>query len=319
MTPLAAYAQTQAHIFKATFKENIVPTPSAFDQLHGGMIRESDGGFWFTESAANKIARFSSAAGTFREYQLLTPGAIPSGIARSADGSIWFTENGVDKIGRITTNGVINEFPAPAGFKRPYAITLGPDRALWFTDQFSNVIGRITPSGATTSFTLPLVAGGSPGSNNIISGPDGALWFTMKQGYIGRITTSGVSSFDKVPTAGSDPFGLALGADRNIWFTEHDSNRIGRLNPWNGFMTEFPIPTAHSGPADIVNLGNCYMAFTEEDGSQIGYLSLTGEVTEFPTKTFNAQPLAIVASGYGVNCATETSSSANKIACFTVK
>ncbi len=73
LAPLTAYArqaQTRpqhVHVLKATFKEAIVPTPGAFDQLLGGIVRGSDGAFWFTEPGTNKIGRFNSTQRTFRE------------------------------------------------------------------------------------------------------------------------------------------------------------------------------------------------------------------------------------------------------------
>ena len=37
---------------------------------------------------------------------------------------------------------------------------------------------------------------------------------------LGRITTAGVITEYSVPTGGSQPLGVALGPDGNIWFTE---------------------------------------------------------------------------------------------------
>ena len=50
------------------------------------------------------------------------------------------------------------------------------------------------------------------------------------------------------PTANSAPYDLVYDG-QYIWFTERQGNRIGRLSPGNGAITEYVIPTANSQPA----------------------------------------------------------------------
>src|ERR1700704_1709230 len=53
-----------------------------------------------------------------------------------------------------------------------------------------------------------------------------------------------------LPTAGSEPFGIAPGPDGNLWFTELSGNRIGRITA-AGAITEFPLPIPTSEPLGI--------------------------------------------------------------------
>ena len=52
-----------------------------------------------------------------------------------------------------------------------------------------------------------------------------------------------------IPTAVSQPWGIVMATDDNLWFTELQSNKIGRITP-GGKITEFPLPSAGS-PSDI--------------------------------------------------------------------
>jgi virginiamycin B lyase len=79
---------------------------------------------------------------------------------------------------------------------------------------------------SVTEFPLPV-----PDSRpyTIVTGPDGALWFTeSSRGVIGRITREGYLKEFRLPNPGSGPYGITLGADGNLWFTERFATRSGR-------------------------------------------------------------------------------------------
>src|SRR5450432_1506095 len=65
-----------------------------------------------------------------------------------------------------------------------------------------------------------------------------------------------------IPTANSNPQGIATGPDGNLWFTEYTGNKIGKITP-SGVITEYPIPTANSSPYGIVTGPDGNLWFTE--------------------------------------------------------
>ena len=79
--------------------------------------------------------------------------------------------------------------------------------------------------GVITEFALSNSASTPAG---IVTGPDGALWFTESTANkIGRITTSGSYTAGAIPTAASQPQDIALGPDGALWFTEFDGIKSG--------------------------------------------------------------------------------------------
>jgi virginiamycin B lyase len=56
----------------------------------------------------------------------------------------------------------------------------------------------------------------------IISGPDGALWFTNTGPNIGRITTTGAITFYPLPNPGASPGNIVVGPDGALGFPEKD-------------------------------------------------------------------------------------------------
>lgn len=102
-----------------------------------------------------------------------------------------------------------------------------------------------------------------------------------------------------VPTANSRPYTICAGSDGNLWFTESNGNKIGRITP-DGTITEFPVPTAGSGPYGICTGRDGNIWFTERFADQIGRLvPSTGAITEFaiPTPFCQAWDITLAADG----------------------
>jgi virginiamycin B lyase len=160
---------------------------------------------------------------------------------------------------------------------------------MWFTESNFDVsqIARLDSAGNITEFVVP-TRFSQP--SEIVSGPDGALWFTEPSGFpfgIGKVTTSGVlSEFGPDPnncticsiTAG----GLASGPDGNLWFTEVNISQIGRLNPTTGVFSFFPLPTNEAGTPQGITVGpDGALWFAEFHGNKIGRIDTAGNITEY--------------------------------------
>jgi len=82
-------------------------------------------------------------------------------------------------------------------------------------------------------------------------------------------------------TTGSAPIGITAGPDGNLWFTEFNRGKIGRITP-AGTVTEFAIPTAFSEPAGITAGPDGNLWFAEDGGNKIGRISTSGTIAEYP-------------------------------------
>jgi streptogramin lyase len=204
----------------------------------------ADGNLWFSEHTGNRMGRITPA-GVITEFDIPTPDSHPRAIALGADGAIWFGEFDGGKIGRISTDGRISEFVIPTPNSGPRALAAGTDGSIWFSEYRASKIGRITPAGVITEYPLPRA---NAGPGDITAGADGALWFVELSGgmdglvtdgnRVGRITTAGVITEFAMPTASPSAVNLAVGPDRNVWYTQ--GARLGRVTP-DGRITEFPL------------------------------------------------------------------------------
>ena len=108
-----------------------------------------------------------------------------------------------------------------------------------------------------------------------------------------------------VPTENSQPYGITVDSDNDVWFTESKGNQIGRLTPASGgaalsvrstlavTITEYPIPTPNSAPSDIVLGPDGNLWFTEYVGNKIGRITPAGAITEYPLPQTGSAPIAI--------------------------
>jgi virginiamycin B lyase len=82
-----------------------------------------------------------------------------------------------------------------------------------------------------------------------------------------------------VPTAGSEPWGIAVGSDGNLWFTE--DGKIGKITT-AGAITEYPLPNNKSYANAIVAGPDGAMWFVEGGTQKIGRITTSGTLTEYP-------------------------------------
>ncbi len=115
----------------------------------------------------------------------------------------------------------------------------------------------------------------------------------------------------QVPTANSHVVFIAVGPDRNLWFTEQFAGKIGRMTPSGVIIAEYPLPAANSQPIAITAGPDGAIWFTERTGNAIGRIALDGTIQEFSIPTPSCYPGSITSGPDGNLWFTEID--ANKI------
>jgi streptogramin lyase len=220
-----------------------VPNTAQLEAI-SAMTRGPDGSVWAL--VGNTIDRISAAGTSVTSFS--APNADAHGFVVGPDSAVWFTESFVgpaglqSAIGRLdSATGTVANFLLPFPGVEAESLAIGSDGNAWFTEgvfAYAGVsrIGRVTPQGAFTQFDLGITNSFASG---ILAGPDGALYFLENSpgtppnyknpvNAIGRITTNGAISYtpDDFGTAGAR---TTIGPDGNLWFSEFDINRIGKL------------------------------------------------------------------------------------------
>jgi len=154
-----------------------------------GIDVAGDGGVWFAEREANKIARLDPATGKIDEYP--TPGEdIPRRMGADWEGNIWvcFHETGkLVKIDHKTRQMTFYEPPT----KNPgtyHAVADARTKVIWVTLQTSDKIARFDPKTETwTEFSLPIVESDARRIEIDPSNPNRVWWSGDTSSHLGYI------------------------------------------------------------------------------------------------------------------------------------
>jgi streptogramin lyase len=261
------------------------------------LTKAPDGSVWFTEKNANKLGRYS-LGGVLTEYNVPTAASAPDQIVANSDGNVWFTERNGRKIGRIAQGGgAIAEFTLPGVGEYPTAIATRYDGTVWFASNEQPNLARLAKISVAGVITYLPTAQTQSYISDLVSGPDGNLWVTIIStrwgDSVAKVSTAGWGTFTHyLLTPGSSPQSITVGPDNNLWFTEKNTDTIGRLTT-TGLKTEFALG-AGKGPQDISAGPGNSLYFTEATGNAIGQITTAGVITQYALPTAGSQPYGIV-------------------------
>jgi streptogramin lyase len=238
------------------------------------IVSGPDGNLWFTDSCNNIGNGFIGTvtpSGAFINWVgdgIENPGQIIDGPG----GDLWFINRASARlpytpasISSISPDGLVTNYYDSGGLLSSiWSITAGPDGALWFTAA-GDRIGRLTTGGQVTVWNdggaglsdtpYPIV---TPLNQNIVSGPDGALWYVGSS--IGRITTDGSVTLYPLPS-GLIARSITVGSDGGLWFT-YSEYTTGGGDQWKlpgysvGEMTTSGQMTNYRNPYLTQDFGN---------------------------------------------------------------
>jgi streptogramin lyase len=245
-------------------------------------VEGPDGKIWIPYyGRGNEVVRLDPDSGEMTHFRL--PFAQTAGIHSvypAKDGMVWFVETAMGKIARLDPKTKeITEYMSPttADGKRAGAHTIRVDDAGMVWVSGGPVISKFNPkTGEWKHFPLS----GTYGNE---MGPDGSQWFTAfrDKGPIGRVKNDVLTTFD--PPTNGKPQRLAFDKNGIVWFTERQGNKLGRLDPANGEIKEFPLPGPEASPYAINVDGQGMIWYpSHEQDTMNRFDPSTGKVTEYP-------------------------------------
>lgn len=150
----------------------------------------------------------------------------------------------------------------------------------------SNVVGILRPTLRGAEFAVPsgLASNNRLGGGSLALAGDGAVWFIDDRG-ICRVTTSGTVT--EYSLGNVTPYGITLGPDGALWFTDSGPNFIGRITT-AGAQSSY---TAAFGGTAITSGADGALWFVTN--SSLGRITTSG--------TYSSTPITLPPGSFGFN------------------
>jgi streptogramin lyase len=232
-----------------------------------GGIAAADGAIWVSQPPQ-----------TVKSILKITPGDPPvatgvtvtdidggaTAMTRGPDGNIWVGLPG--KLVKFPTSDPANSTVYPFPGVSPKCMTASPDGTLWVADATGQALLNVTTSGSLVHAAYP--TGSAP--QCLAAGTAGQVTVGLpinSPQQIGQLTPNGTVQTLNRPD-GSDPFGVAFGADGAFWVAEFAGHRLARVTT-GGQLTTLAIPDTVStrGPRQITARPNNTLWATLDDPS----------------------------------------------------
>ena len=255
------------------------------------------------EYAARALVRPTgeAAKAVFTEWDLPPEIQSANAVLPDPDGILWFIAGG-NSVGRLdprTGETDIWKAPGVASNSRFHDLDIDKNRDLWITasmidkiykfdvrthkftfwDTSTTGVGWTYPAGpdAGTRTTYPHTAGFDKAGNYWITAMGGA-----DSGVVKLDPRTGTLTKFNVPTKWAFTYGLEVDQKDNVWFAEHQANKIGKIDP-AGKLTEYPVPTPFDLPRRIRVDSKGRPWFTESGvPAHIAMLDpVTGKISEY--------------------------------------
>ncbi|MDA4130639.1 MAG: hypothetical protein OK457_07700, partial [Thaumarchaeota archaeon] len=287
-----------------SFKEFIIPENGS---VPASLAMDLNGKIWFSDqSGAGSVWSFNPVTKIFAQYKTLTPKSNPLFVLIDDSNNVWFTETTQNKLGELRyPNYNISEFELPSSSSGPVELAFGLNQStIWITETFTGKIASFSVTSHSFNEFSPPSADYLKSPVGIVSDSDGNVWVSEHGGsaVVELVPTN--STFKKYPTSIPSPSvypvsavaTIALDSHQRLWFVEHFSNRVGRLDPKSNVLEEFQIPTSQPAYSVLNTLdrqGNFW--FTEFSSNQIA--EVAGNISSPLMTSLELDPQSQITAG----------------------
>jgi len=239
---------------------------------------DSKGTLWITTyPGVDRLLEFNPEKGEVISHIPPTRGMFPNVVVDRKTDTVYFSQPAANLIVSYRTDGGFKEYQIPGTQAFPGRLDIDSKGSVWFPELYRDKLGRLDPTtGKIDEWDLPS-KDGIPAFCRV--GREDTIWVSMPM--IDKVASFKDGQFKeyRVPTTQSIVSTSVQDADGFVWFTEggyrasQGGNKVGRLDPATGVVTELPLPTPKAEPTGIVLDKDGVLWFQETTTSKIGRIA----------------------------------------------
>ena len=206
----------------------------------------------------------------FKEWQAPTLGQRPHDPLWARDGSLWWSGQYSSRLGKVDTRtGALKEYPLDTANSGPHGLVEDKDGNIWYTGINVQEIGKVDPkTGSVTEYKLNNAEARGP--HTPIFDKKGQLFFTIQNGYVGRLnTTTGDMKIVKSPSDPSYPYGVQVDSKNLLWYVDFRQPKLASVNADTMEINEYTLPRADARPRRVAITADDAVWYTD---FPLGYL-----------------------------------------------
>jgi virginiamycin B lyase len=239
---------------------------------------------WMTDQGNGKLYKVTNLAAnppTITAQAVVL--AAPTGLALGPDNDIWVNQM-AGSVQRVKPDGTADGAAIVTGGTNLNSIAKNADGSLMFVTDLNdgpagnNGLIKIT-TGATKTATA-ITIGANKGPRGVVNGSDNKMYFAESGTAgekIGRVNADGTGFAETSALTGgvTDPEGLSLGQDGNVYVAAFNGAQIGQVTPALGAITQFKTGiTGPTGPREIAMGADKNEWFTNETNNKVDRLTV---------------------------------------------
>ena len=252
-------------------------------------VLASDDSLWYIDPLGTQnngvIGHYNPTDNSSSGRFVIPDEGITSGIAIDKNGSLWVplvVANGADKIVKFDpSTEKFSSYSIPTPEARPAGTTFDRFGNIWFAEAGANSIAKVDPATGNITEYKPK----SPRQTldepvAVFADPDGFnIYITEHGGHRITVFNSLLGTFHDYPSIDEAglPFGMAMDSYGNLWFAQHEIDKIGVIDPRTGEGTEANIPITGSFVQWITTDNEGRIWFAAQRGSALGSITTTAK------------------------------------------
>lgn len=289
-------------------------------QLARGITTAPDGTVYVADTNNARIAKFTAtggAQGTFGSFGT-APGKFssPEDIDVASDGNVWVADYNNSRLQELRPDGSSVRVISQGQLLAP-GVAVDAAGNVWSTRIGGNGAGTVQKFDKGSNYAPTTSWGGLNYPHDIEVSPDGSIYVAVEgQGRrVVRYDATG-KQLATIPAGSSNPLGIAVDLDCNVWVGDIGNRRIQKYSPSGKLLGELKpktetiandIAVGPTGTLYISNGGRSVLRLTED--KKPGVAAVPGRIVA--TKSGNTVVAKVKYAVTGIACPDEVGATAS--------